>query len=384
MNAKKFSILAIITISVVIAAVMLTQPKTVTTDKKKLFPDLSAILNEVTEINVTTKDETITLTRGEGQWLLKEKHNYPVASDKVNKLLLGAADLTIVEPKTSNPARYSKIGVEEVSFHAAKSVLLSFKKEGKTVASLIVGNDRIAKIDSNRREIYVRQPDEKQAWLTLGLLPIEKTQKRWLDQQIIDLDSNNIRQVSVTHPDGDHFLVFKNTPKDENYQLADLPKDAEIKAAHKLNSIVSTLSRLNLDDVTTGIEFDDSASLHAVFTTFDGLEVTMTTMEKEGKHYAKFVAAFKPEKSETVEPTDDVEAALKAETINAKLKGWVYALSEYKVDNLNQKREELISVAEAPTDETPPLGESSLPPFDVEEGLDFQMPLTETPPAPEE
>jgi hypothetical protein len=165
------------------------------------------------------------------------------------------------------------------------------------VASLIVGNDRTAKTDSSRKEIYVRKPDEKQTWLTLGLLPIERESSGWLDQEIVNIDSDNVRQVDITHPDGDGFLILKNTPKDEDYQMAALPENAKVKSAYMLNQIAATLTRLNLDDVAVASDFafDDNTSIRAVFTTFDGLEVTTTTMEKDGKRYAKFAAAFNPD-----------------------------------------------------------------------------------------
>ncbi|MEN8217927.1 MAG: DUF4340 domain-containing protein [Pseudomonadota bacterium] len=377
MNTKTFSILAIVTALVVIAAVMLTPQKPTTPEPEKFFPNLMSALSEVTEINVRTKDNSITMIRGDGQWLLKEKHNYPVAVDKVNKLLLGAADLTVVEAKTSNPALYSKIGVED------QSTLLTLKKgESETVASLIIGNNRVAKVDSTRRKIYVRKPDDKQTWLTLGQLPLEKNPKDWLERQIIDIDSNNIRRVSITHADGDKVVVFKDSPKDENYQLADLPENAKVKAAQLLNDIASTLTRLNLDDVTTDIEFDDKASTRAVFTTFDGLEVTMTTTKKEGKHYAKFAAAFnsaavfvEPPKTDDqaqTEKADDkpkVDAKKQADTLNAKFKGWVYELAN--VDNLEKKRDDLI---EKPAEEEKAADEASA----VEESKELPIPFTQS------
>jgi hypothetical protein len=337
MNAKTFSILAIITILIVIAAAMLTQQKPTTPEPEKFFPNLMSTLNDVTEINIRTKDNTIALTRSDEQWLLKEKHNYPVTADKVNKLLFGAADLTIVEAKTSNPALYSKIGVED------QSTLLTLKK-GESEISLIIGKDRIAKIDSTRREIYVRKPDDKQAWLTLGQLPLEKTPKDWLEQEIINLDS--IRRVSIND---DNIVIFKDTPEDENYQLADLPENGKIKAAHILNNIASTLTGLKLDDVipATDIEFDDKANTRAVFTTFDGLEVTMTITKKEEKYYAKFAA----------------KADAQADSLNAKFKGWAYELAKYKVENLEKKRDELIETVEEekPAVETNPAAGEELP-----------------------
>jgi len=401
MNAKNFGILAVLTLVVLIAAVMLTQPETTTSERKKFFPQLSEVLDDITQINVTSKGETVILERDDQlQWRLNEKHRYPVAVEKAHNLLLGAADLTVLEGKTSNPERYSQIGVEDVSETNAQSTLLTFKTSaGETVASLIVGNDRIAKIDSTRREIYVRQPNHKKAWLTLGRLPIEKEVTDWLVQEIVNFDSDNIRQINVTHSDGEQLVIFKDSPEDEEFQLADLPENAEVKFPYLLKNIATTLSRLDLDDVTMASElvFEKEAATRAVFTTFDGLEVAMTTMEKDGKHYATFAAAFNPEavyqdppkevdddeavseeddeppfeeKSEPATDEDEeqqplVDAKKQAEKLNARFEGWVYELSEYKVDDLEKKREELISVAEANEAEREPNG--SLPAIEMDD-----------------
>ncbi|MCK5521842.1 MAG: hypothetical protein KAI83_01795, partial [Thiomargarita sp.] len=162
------------------------------------------------------------------------------------------------------------------------------------------------------------------------------------------------------------------------YQLADLPENAKIKLPYMLDNIATTLSALDLDDVTvaTEVEFNENAT--AVFTTFDGLEITMITTEQEGKHYAKFAAAFnqavkalKKDEKETVseevetqpaseevetQPVTDEEIKKQVEKLNAKFKGWAYELSEYKVDYLAKKSEELIEVEEpanAPIEEQP-------------------------------
>lgn len=83
MNAKNLSFLAIFTLVLVVAAIMLTQQERVSTtssiEKEAFFPNLGNVINDVTEINVNTHSESITLIRtGENwQWQLKEKHFYP-------------------------------------------------------------------------------------------------------------------------------------------------------------------------------------------------------------------------------------------------------------------------------------------------------------------
>ncbi len=421
MNAKTLSFLAFLTIIVIIAAVVLTQPKTTTAplEKTLFFPNLqTSALNEVTEINITTQDESLTLMLTDKQWGLKEKHHYPVALEKVHNLLFGIASLTILESKTSNPALYSKIGVEAVTDEDAQSTLLTLKNaQGETVASVIIGNDRTAKIDSTRREIYVRKQDDKLSWLTLGNLPVEKTVADWLEEEIVDIDGDKVRQISITHPDGENFLIHKASPENKDYQIADLPDNASIKSPYTLRSLANTLSHLNLDDSipASDIKFAKQQTHRAVFTTFDGLEITLFTMKKDDKHYAQLSAAYNPEmvwveppKSDE-EGADDKEAAeesepeivavqdetseepevdikQQAETLNAKFKGWVYELAAYKVDDLEKKRDDLIEREEPAKEE--PIVENidiegledlplSMPEFNMPE---FKMPQLDSPP----
>jgi hypothetical protein len=104
--------------------------------------------------------------------------------------------------------------------------------------------------------------------------------------------------------------------------------------------------------VIPATDIDDKASTRAVFTTFDGLEVTMTITKKEEKYYAKFAAAFNAEKAEA-----------QADSLNAKFKEWAYELAKYKVENLEKKRDELIETVEEekPAVETNPAAGEELP-----------------------
>lgn len=407
MNVKNFSILAIITILVIIAAVTLTTKKASTTGREKLFHLSTSTLQNISEIEVQTHDKTITLIRDDtGQWRVKEKQNYPAISSQVHQLLIGIADLQIIEAKTSNSAFYSKLGVEDITTDDAKSTLLSLKTaQDKTVASLIVGDDKVAKIDSTRKEIYVRKPTEAQTWLTLGRIPLENKVTGWLNKQILDIKEERIRQVEITQPDGEQILIFKNHPSDKDFQLADLPATAQIKSAYTLKNIANTISGLNFDDVITAKEMDlgELEKTQAIFTTFGGLQITMTTVAKADKHYATFSAAFDPqaiwtppqkedsavedeESAEDKEKEDEEESTkteelpkipspeeikTEVEQLNAQLSEWVYELAAYKIDQLAKKRSDLIK--DTALDEVTEDDDSPLP---------FAMPKIEEPNLP--
>lgn len=404
MNIKNLIILTMLTLAVIITAALLNQPHTTTiSESKKLFPHLLKALDRVSEITVSTNNEVATLIRtAEEQWQLKEKHNYPVALDKVHKLLIGVAELVTLEAKTNNPKLYSKLGLEEITAEASQSKLLTFKNaEGKTLASLIIGNDKVAKTDSTLREIYVRRAEDKQAWLVIGQLAVEKAAANWLNAKIVDVDSARVSKINITHPDGEELAIFKTTPRDEEFQLAYLPEKAKVKLPHVLKNIATTLSNLELDDVTTAneITFADDASTRAVFTTFDGLEITMVTTNKDNKHYAKFTAAFAP-KAVWMEPQEPTPSAVEktllpanqtepvkdsadkktpwqpkpadeinkqVETLNAQFKDWVYILSDYKVDDLAKKQKDLIEEESNPKAEKPVTDEVGKPATAIEE-----------------
>lgn len=317
MNTKNLTVLAIFTIVIVIAAAVLTQQDDTSNEKKKFFPNLESQINDVTEINVQTKDNTITLVRNDKQWLAKDKYNYPVDMAKVNKLLLGAMNLRIIEAKTSKLKFYSKIGVEDITEENAESALLTFKNaKAENLISVIVGKEKPAKVDSNLKEIYVRMPTDKQSWLVLGQLPIEKNLTDFLNQQIINIDNEKIRQVTIKHADGDGFSFSKEKPDDEEYQLENLAENEKLKFPYMLRSIATTLSNLEFDDVLPATEIEFSDVTTAVFTTFDDKEITMTIMKKDDKYYATF----------------------------STVKDWVYELSKYKVDYLMKKRQDLVDV----------------------------------------
>lgn len=411
MNIKNLIILTMITLAVIITAAVLNQPQPVTvSESKKLFPHLLKALDRVSEITVNTNNEVATLIRtAEGQWQLKEKHNYPVAPDKVHKLLIGVAELVTLEAKTNNPKLYSKLGLEDITAEASQSKLLTFKNaEGKTLASLIVGNDKVAKTDSTLREIYVRRAEDKQAWLAIGQLVVEKAAANWLNAKIVDVDSARVSKINITHPDGEEIAIFKTTPQDEEFKLDYVPEKAKVKFPYLLKNIATTLSNLELDDVTTAneITFADDASTRAVFTTFDGLEITMVTMNKDNKHYAKFTAAFTPKAvwTEPQEPTqpsaeknqlpaNSIELAKdvdnkandaadkktpwqpkpadeinkQVETLNAQFKDWVYILSDYKVDDLAKKQKDLIEEESSTKTEKPIADEVGQPATAIKE-----------------
>ena len=75
MKAKTLGILAGITVVVIGAAVLLNQETTKppSQDSQLVFPELMAKINDVTEMTIKSKEETVTLVRKEHIWGIQEK-----------------------------------------------------------------------------------------------------------------------------------------------------------------------------------------------------------------------------------------------------------------------------------------------------------------------
>ncbi|MCP4700409.1 MAG: DUF4340 domain-containing protein [Gammaproteobacteria bacterium] len=379
MNAKNIGIFAAITLLAVLiaAAVSFMQPPSVSEGgAQTVFPDLISKINEVEEIAVAGKEHQFSVVRNDdGRWGLKEKHGYPAALDKVRRVLMGMAGLKTVEAKTAKPERYAKLGVEAITEADAKSIQVTLRNAGEDkLADLLVGNSRPAKTDRSLNEIYIRKPEEARSWLALGSLSIDKKPLDWLDKQIINVESKRIREIRLTQADGEKSRVYREKPEEDDYLLADLPENMKIKAAYMLKSIAGTLTNLNMDDVDveSAVDFAASPGVRAIFTSFDGLEVTLETAEKEDKQYGKFSVKYSPpaeplqaddsKSGDDAKPEDAVKPASsekqvreEAENLTAKLSGWAFMLPEYKINNLTKKREELMEDKTAKQTDTPGL-----------------------------
>lgn len=375
MNIKIFSILAIVTALLVLAAVNFSKNPGAekTPEKQVLFPGLSKQLEDVSEILIQRKDSQFTLQKNpNGVWSLKERDGYPAAVDKVGSLLMGTAGLRTLEAKTSSPALYEKLQVEDISAEKAASTQVTLKKgDGSIVADLIVGKSKPAKIDSTRQEIYVRKVGDKQSWLALGALSVEPELNEWLDKEIVNIDSKRIRSVDLRQGE-EQFTIFKQNAEATDFQISDLPDRGKVKSPYLLNNIGGFLADLRFDSVIAdaGIDFS-KPDLAAMFHRFDGLQAQLSVAQKDGKDYIKLAFSYeapaeKTEQAQTDEAKKEEAEAEKSKEestedsqpdpekikqevadLNAKVRNWAYQLPSYKLDNLRKKHGELISISSA-------------------------------------
>ena len=362
-RGRSLLVLAAITVITVIAAGLSMQNLEVDAIPSRgepVFPDLLSRAHEVAEIRAVTNRRAFRLELAGGRWVMAEKSGYPAAGDKVHQLVVGAAGLKRLGPKTSNPDLYPRIGLEAPEAVDAKSVRFTILDAGgETLAEFIVGNRQASKIDLDLNELYLREPGEPQSWLVEGKLPRSKIQVDWLDREILKIDHERVRDVRVTHLDGDVVEVRRASRTQSEFELLGIPADHEVRDQWRVNDIGRGLADLRLDDVRRIEDSDvDSPGYTIEFTTFDGLRVRALTYLSAETTYARLEAAFDAALAEPAEDAAENEAPAQAsstpdvvraeaERLNARWRGWEYQLAKFKADYFVMRVAELVEPKES-------------------------------------
>ena len=321
----------------------------------RFFPALDAgAVNAVDRIRVTAEGKSFTLERKAGTWVAREKGGYPAAFSKVKEALVSLSQLKQFERKTSDPARYAKLDLEDPAQKGASSKRLTAFTGDKTVADVIVGKSNAKEILFGRSLVYVRLPNDTQSWLAVGDPKLAAEIGDWLDRAVLDVKTGRIREVVQTAGGGkeagqagagpgrvpDRIIVGKDKPADAEFALRNLPEGREIKGERFLRYIGESLDNLTLEDVRPAgeIDFAGKAAGGAVFRTFDGLVVTAKLArtgkpDEDDKYWMTFAAGVdeaallkeKPKKGSDLKPADAVRK--EAAAIDARTAGWAYKVS---------------------------------------------------------
>ena len=164
-----------------------------------MFAGLLDRLNDVQTIKVTGGGQTLTMTRtADGKWQLAERGGYPADYKKARELALGLASLQLVEAKTAKADRLARLELGDPAKPDAKSHQVDLlDKDGKTLATAIVGKTKYGLYGGGRSGVYVRRGGEDQAWLAAGELSVPSSPTDVVSRDIIDIPQDEIGRVTL-------------------------------------------------------------------------------------------------------------------------------------------------------------------------------------------
>ena len=177
-----------------------------------MFPDLAPKLQDAARIEIIHQGKTTTLAKHGDTWGLLDRGDYPVQSSKLRGMLTALTELRLVEQRTSDPAQFSRLGLEDPNGETGTSNLLRvLDASGKPIVAVIVGHRRVRTQGNVPEQVYVRRPDDNQTWLAEGSLQVDADPQQWLERDIMNIDHGRIASVAVTH--GDATLELRATAR---------------------------------------------------------------------------------------------------------------------------------------------------------------------------
>lgn len=307
---------------------------------------LAQRLGDVARLTVIHGEKKTTLIRRDGTWLVEEKNDYPADAGKMKTTLFGLAALRYAEPKTAKPDLYSRLDVEDPGKKDSDAQLLTLSDaSGKLMGEMIFGKRRYDIFGGGNDGIYVRKPGEAQSWLANGSLTLPNGTLDWVDRRIAMIGDDTIASAKFVAPDGAVVAVSRDKKGDKLALAGGVPKGQKLKSDDALEELARGLNYFSLDDVmpATEVPFPDKGVSQAVYTTFDGLIVTVYMIERDElskddsgkpvtkkKYWVKLIAA------------GTGKAAKEAAELNKRVAPWAYSVPDYKANTFKTRIADLL------------------------------------------
>ena len=326
MNAKSFIAFSIVTAALVVAAIVSVSLRPASSlipkDRELVFGGLDARLNEVAAIEVATPERSFTIVRAGDGWGIKELKGFPAKFEKVKTALVELSQLRYLEAKTSDPARFDRLQLRDVTMKGAKSKRVTVRdKDGKVLAEGLMGRRNESLFGTGKGGTYIRVGGKKQTWLVEGIVRLGAGPPDWISKKLPDVNAVLVKSIAIASPKGGSVVVARKTAKDKDFKLGDIPPGKRQRGQWETNQMPKALEGLKLTDIRRADEvpFPENGTYKGRIETFLGL-VVHTEAAKIGKKYWTRLSASAD--------NGDKDTKKLAKDINTRFKGYVFEIPE--------------------------------------------------------
>ena len=320
-----------------------------------LWPALAGELDTVTSLSVLKGGATASVTvQKQGQeWTVAERQNYPADVSKLRTLLLALSETKIREEKTSNPASYSIIGVEDPAKPGATGAQIDLTakdgKHGVIVGKSVAGGN------------FVRRAGENTSYVVEPGITFEAEPRYWIDTRLLDIASDKIQSIEFKPAAGPAYSVRRVVdpaskaseaktdsakatddkpagtpattpppPPTSHFVLEGAPSGRLAADQQTLAPAPNFLSNLADEDVSKAGDIDFSKPLIVTVTLADGSVITLTGVAAGDKRWIQV-------------------AAPKDAALSAKANGRAFEIATYRYDGIFKPLEQLLVPKPTPT-----------------------------------
>jgi hypothetical protein len=333
------------------------RPRTETDGPSHLLRGLDPA--DIDSIVLGNDEETVTLKRQQGNFVVVNKDNYPAKTSEINNLITKVLEIQTSQFVTDNASNHEDLGLTEEKATAT----IKFLKADSSLLTGVVGGKR----KELGEGVYVRLASNDVAYVAPTMPYIADTAISYIEQELISLKREDIVSVTVSSANGQYTL--KTTEDGKGVILENVPAGKKFKDSDG-DSVFTALTSLRCDDVMRN-SGDLTFDKEYVCTLKDSTVYALKIAQKDDKTYATFEAVYsdktpitKDSKVESEEELKKKEAKLLAQEgaikFTTKHKGWIYEIAEWKANNLIKELSELIE-DEAPPEDEPEQADAEIP-----------------------
>ena len=202
----------------------------------------------------------------------------------------------------------------------------------------------------------VRVAHREPSLLAHPLVTVDADPRHWIDRTIIDIPDSRIKEATLEPATGPSYTATRAAVQ-QDFKVSPLPKGRELSSSSAANELASALSSLQADDVrrapapataaapekppTPAKAAAPSAAAskpdHAVYRTFNNLEIELSGLVEGEHHYVTLLARSTAKDSQA-----------EADALNQRAQGWQFDIPSYKYQPLFRPLEELLKKVEPP------------------------------------
>jgi Domain of unknown function (DUF4340) len=287
----------------------------------EVLPGFAANVKNAAMIHIASQDGEfdVAYTPDKG-WVLPARGNFPADFDEVRHTLIGLATLETIAPRTGRADWMHYLSLDAPP--QGSGIAFTVKdKDGKFPASLIAGHMEELGDPNGTSGLFVRRPDDNQAWLARAVFVPHGDIASWLSSKVLSLGGTRLQEVAVTPLKGPAFTISRPSAAAQIYTLANAPKNSTPNS-QIINSFPFAIANFTFTDVRTAAPAEFAKTAHAIARTFDGLLVTFDVVQQGSDIWTRISAS-------TV-PGAKPEIAQQASAINARTAGFAFKLPPEK------------------------------------------------------
>ena len=287
----------------------------------KVLPNFSAEMPHIRAIEIRTAQGAYTLVRSGAGWVMPERGNFPIAPEVLSVFAKDLSGLTYVSARTSNPAQFARLGVDEPN-SGGSSALVSMKGgDSQLLHSFHIGKKAEA--------LFIRKVGSNDVFEVTGTLPTLNRPALWLDLKVIDVTPETIATVSGQHVGEARYDIVRRP--DGGFA----PLDGQANVVATMTALALTkwepLDVMASSGLTSAPTASHSTSLKT------GGTVQITTYQERDRNWVVLTAAATSE-----DQTDFVSK------LNQRTNGWAYELSAADFADFTLPRDAILFGARAP------------------------------------